>query len=211
MTTVVDYPYGGIFRPTSTEFGPLTNTEAVKSPLSGGVVTGEVPGKRWACSTVLPVARGADRAKVEGFFDSLNGQAVRVRLWHMGRLAGLHGPGTPVGTINVTGVTVKTNAAQFATSVTITGCGNAKTLEGGDMLAINGQLIMNPVLAAASAGGDLVVPVSGMLRTALTAGMPVTLIKPTAMFIMTNPDWRAAYRPGDISEEFAIDWEEVFA
>jgi len=211
MTTIVDYPYVGAFRPTSVEFGPITSTEAVKSILNGGVVTAEVPGKRWRCSTVLPVARGADRAKVEGFYDSLNGQAVRVRLWHMGRLAGLNGPGTPAGTINVTGVTVKTNAAQFATSVTITGCGNAKTLEGGDMLSINGQLIMNPVLATASVGGDLVVPVTGFLRTAVTAGMAVTLIRPTALFIMSNPDWRATFRPGDISDEFAIDWEEVFA
>lgn len=210
MTTIVDYPYAGPFRPMDTQFGPLNKTMAVESTLSGGVQTSEAPGKRWAVNMVLPLGTSLDRARTDGFFDSLNGQAVRVRLWHMGR-NGLNGPGTPAGTIDTAGVTVKTNAAQFASAVILTGCGNGLTLEGGDMLAINGQLIMNPALAIASAGGDITVPVSGRVRNALIAGMPVTLIRPTALFILAEPDWRSAFRAGGISSEFAVDWKEVFA
>ena len=210
MTAIVNYPWVEPFLSAHFEFGGVSSTLAVRSVLNGGVQTSEVPGKRWKASMTLPSATLEDRAAVEAFFDSLNGQATRVRIWHMGRL-GRQGHGSPMGTINTTGVTVKTDAAQFATQFTIAGCGNATTLEAGDMLAVNGQLLMNPAQAVANAGGDMVVKATGGLRQALTAGMAVTLIKPTALFILSNPDWRASYTNGAYSTEFAIDFEEVFA
>lgn len=210
MSQIVDYPFREPFIPDSFEFGSSSATIAVKSTLNGGIQTSETPGKRWRIGMVLPLAVSQWRAEVEGFYDSLNGQAVRVRLWHMGRV-GLQGRGTPQGTINLNGVTVKANAAQFAASVTLTNCGAMKTFEAGDMFKINNQLFMNPVRVSADINGDMTVPTTGLLRDALTAGMPVTLNRPTALFVLTSGDWRATHHPGQYSSDFAADFEEVFA
>ena len=206
---IYEYPWIQPFIPDNIEFGPMNNTTVVQSVLNAGVQTSETPGKRWACSLVLPATTTNDRASVEGFFDRLNGQAHRLRLWHMGRF-GLNGNGSPMGTINTAGVTVKTAAAQFASSFTITGCGAARTLMGGDMLSVNGQLLMMPVTGASDALGDMLIPVSGLLRNALTVGMVVTLIKPTALFILSQPDWRTTHKSGRYSPELAFDFQEVF-
>lgn len=198
------------FMPTHFEFGGDPATLAEESVLNGGVQTSNVPGKRFLASMLLPAGAVRDgvRAGVEGFLDRLNGQEHSVRFWHFQRY-GNGGWGHPRGTINQTGVTIKTTVAQFGISLTLQGCGNAKTLEAGDLLSVNGQLIMCPVLATSSAGGDLVVPVSGGLRAAALAGAEVTLVRPTARFMLASPQWRSGYAPGR-AEDLAIDWIERF-
>lgn len=210
MSGTVDFPWVEPFLSAGFEFGGISSTLVVRSLTNGVAQTSEMPGKRWRVAMTLPSATLEDRAAVEAFFDSLNGQSTRVRIWHMGRL-GRQGHGTPMGTINTTGVTVKTAAAQFASSFVATGCGAGGTLEAGDMLAVNGQLLMNPALAVADGSGDMTITATGMLRNALTPGMAVTLIKPTALFILSAPDWRASYTNGAYSTEFAVDFEEVFS
>lgn len=203
------YPFKKPFLPDQVQFGASPNTAMVESVLNGGVQTSETPGKRWQVSLTLPDAKGPARAEVEGFFDALNGQANRVRLWHMGRV-GLGGHGTPIGNINTTGVTVKTATAQFATSFTLTGCGAGKALAAGDMFAVGGQLLMNVSNVVANGAGEIVVPATGGLRSAITAGQAITLIRPTALFVLATPDWRSTYYEGNRSSSFAIDFKEVF-
>ena len=204
-----DWPMLPGFVPDRFEFGANPATLAEVSILSGAVQTSGVPGKRWLVSMTLPAA-GTDgvRAAVEGFLDRLNGQEHSVSMWHLTR-RGLGGWGYPMGTLNQTGVTVKTNAAQFANSLVLTGCGNALTLEAGDLFSVNGQLIMNPVLLTSTAGGDITVPVSGGLRAAAAAAAAVTLIRPTAKFMLAEPKWRSGYVPG-AAQSLALDWIERF-
>jgi hypothetical protein len=207
--TVYAWPLTDGFVPEHFEFGGDPATLSEESVLNGGIQTSNVPGKRWTLSMVHPPAlHDGTRAAIEGFLDRLNGQEHSVQFWHMQR-KGIGGWGYPRGTINQTGVTVKTNAAQFALAIEITGCGNAKTLAAGDMLSVNGQLIMNPVELISSAGGDLTVPVSGMLRASALAGAAVTLVRPTAKFILSTPKWRSAYKPG-CAEPLALDWTERY-
>ena len=208
MTTYT-WPLTEGFMPSRFEFGSDPGTLASQSILSGQIQTSRVPGKRWMASVMLPNS-GVDsiRAAVEGFLDRLNGQEHSVSLWHM-RRRGIGGYGYPMGTTNQTGVTVKTTAAQFATSLTITGCGNAKTLEAGDFFSVNGQLLMCPVQLTSTAGGDITVPVTGGLRAAAVATTAITLIRPTANFILSDPKWRSSYVPG-LAESVSLDFMERF-
>lgn len=197
------------FIPSRFEFGGDPSTLAMPSLLSGSVQTSAVPGKRWTASMMLPnLGRNNNRAQVEAFLDRLNGQEHSVSLWHVQR-KGIGGWGYPAGTLNQTGVTVKTTAAQFATSLVITGCGNAKTLEAGDFFSVNGQLLMCPEQLTSTAGGDITVPVTGGLRAAATATTAITLIRPTAKFILKEPQWRSSYVPGS-AESLGLDFVERF-
>lgn len=197
------------FTPARFEFGSDSGSLASASILSGQVQTSGVPGKRWKASMLMSgLGRNNNRAQLEAFLDRLNGQEHGVSLWHVQR-KGIGGWGYPAGTLNQTGVTVKTTAAQFANSVTITGCGNTKTLAAGDFFSVNGQLLMCPTALTSTAGGDITVPVTGGLRAAAVATAPITLIRPTANFILAEPNWRSSYLPGS-AESLALDFVERF-
>lgn len=197
------------FVPSRFEFGGNPATLAVSSLLSGSVQTSAVPGNRWTASMMLPnLGRNNNRAAVEAFLDRLNGQEHSVSLWHVQR-KGIGGWGYPAGTLNQTGVTVKTTAAQFANSLVITGCGNALTLEAGDFFSVNGQLLMCPTQLTSTAGGDITVPVTGGLRSAAAATTPIVLVRPTANFILSEPKWRSSYVPGS-AESLGLDFVERF-
>ena len=207
----VDFPFTTPgFCPSQFQWGGMPATLAVASVLNNGTQTQGVPGKRFTASMVLPATTNpAVRAAVEAFFDSLNGQAVRVNIYHFGRI-GLNGRGTPMGTINTSGVQVNANTAQFATSIVLKGCGNLKTLEPGDMVKIGSQVFMAPSLCTSNGSGLMTVPVTGGLRAAAAVNAAVTLLQPKAQFILASPDWRATYNPG-VSPEFGVDWIEAFS
>lgn len=206
----VAYPFTGPFVPMQMDWGMRANNVVTMSSLSGSVQTSAVPGKRWMVGMVLPIVTDfRQRAQVEGFFDSLNGQAVRVAIFHRERI-GLGGKGTPMGTINTTGVQVKTSASQFAPSMVWKGCGNTKTLLAGDMFKVGSQLCMAAADSTSDSSGDMTVAVTGGLRAVAAANAAITLLQPTAEFVLSNPEWRSSYRPGQ-AEAFGIDFVEVFS
>lgn len=197
------------FCPSQFQFGGVPRTLAVESVLSGDVQTQGMPGKKWTASMTLPATTSpAVRAAVEAFLDSLNGQEVRVNLWHMGRI-GRGGRGYPMGDINQSGLQVNANAAQFATTFGIKNCGVGKYIEVGDMVKAGNQLMMAPGRLVADNGGVIQFPVTSRLRAAIALDAPVTVVRPTAEFILSSPNWRATYNPG-VSPELPIDWIEVF-
>ncbi len=77
------------------------------------------------------------------------------------------------------------------------------------MFAVNGQLIENCELATASAGGDMTVLVPSRLRAQALADAAVTLIKPTALFVLS--DVFHGPRASAMYESFMVEFEEVFA
>lgn len=208
MTTYA-WPYKAQFLPQQYEFGPEPGNITVESVLNRSIQTSGVPGKRWAVGVVIPATSNERaRAELEGFLDRLNGQEHRVSLWNWSRI-GLNGRGTPAGTITTTGVKVKTTAAQFATSMVLKNCGAGATLLPGDMFSVNGQLLMNDILRTADGSGDLTVPVSGGLREQADADDDITLIRPTATFILRDPNWRSSYVPG-MAQPMGLDFIEVY-
>src|SRR6478735_3813370 len=103
----IDYPFFEPgFCPKQFQPGADPQTLAVRSILNQSIQTQGMPGKLWVFGMVLPATTDSRRrADVEAWFDSLNGQEVRVNIWHYGRRGGALGNkrGYPMGTINTTG------------------------------------------------------------------------------------------------------------
>lgn len=208
----IEYPFlTPGFCPKQFQPGADPQTLAVRSILNQSIQTQGMPGKLWTFGMVLPATTDPRvAARREAWFDALNGQEVRVNIWHYGRRGGplRNLRGYPMGTINTTGVQVNVNAAQFAQSVVLKGAGAGGTLEPGDMLKIGNQLIMNPALVTADGAGLITVAITGGLRAAALANAAVTLIRPTAQCVLQDPQWRSTYNPG-VMGEFGIDWIET--
>lgn len=187
----------------------LENTDVVvRGAFGGGQQTSGVPGAHWMAALTFPIDRSDRRMELLGFLRKLNGKQHRIALWDLRKFSAAGVQGSPAGTINPTGVTVNATAAQFATTLQLAGCGNVKTLQPGDMFAVNGQLVENCELVTSDAGGVMTVLVPQMLRSQATAGTSVTLVKPTALFVLAAPFHGP--RSHAMHESFAIDLEEVF-
>ena len=211
MTTYA-WPFKKPFVPEQMNWGAESRSLSSESILSGSIQTSGTPGKRWKVSMNLPPASykvRSSRMEIEGFLDRLNGKEHRVSLWHMGR-KGIGGYGYPVGNINQSGVTVGANAAQFASTLTLAGCGANAVLAAGDFFSVGGHLIMNPATVQANGAGVMVLPVITRLRAAQSAGQPVTLARPTATFVMDSNSWTSGYAIG-ANQTMGIDLSEVFA
>jgi hypothetical protein len=209
---IFDWPFKQGFIPEQMNWGGESRTLSTESVISGSIQTSGVPGKRWQIGLNIPASSYNDRSvrlELEGFLDRLNGKEHRVRFWHMGR-KGIGGYGYPQGTINQTGVTVSTTSAQFATTITFAGCGANKTLLAGDMFAVNGQLFLNPENAQSDGAGVMTLPLISRLRTAATAAQPITLIRPTAMFVLNSNTWTSGYALG-ANQGMGIDFIEVYS
>ena len=206
------WPFKPGFMPEQMNWGAESRTLSTESILSGAIQTSGVPGKRWKVGMNIPAKSYKDRAvrmELEAFIDRLGGKEHRVTLWHMGR-KGIGGYGYPMGSINQTGVTVSATAAQFATSITLAGCGAGTTLKAGDFFSVNNQLIMNPADAVADGAGVMVLPVITRLRVEAGATAAVTLQRPTATFVLDNNRWTSGYGLGG-NQGLGIDFTEVFS
>ncbi len=202
--------------PTTRAFMPLQadlwllNTDVVeRSVLGGGQQTSGQPGAHWQMALSFPEDRSDRRQELLGFLRKLNGKEHRVSLWDMRKFGLADAAGYPAGTIATTGVQVKTTVAQFGIALVLKGCGASATLLPGDMFAVNGQLIENCELATADGLGDMTVLVPSRLRAQAAANAAVTLIRPTALFVLADsfhaPRTKAMY------ESFTVEFEEVFA
>lgn len=210
MTTYA-WPFKKIFLPEQMNWGAESRTLSTESLLSGSVQTSGTPGKRWKVGINLPASSynmRTNRMEVEGFLDRLNGKEHRITLWHMGR-KGIGGYGYPVGNINQSGVTVSANAAQFSSTITLAGCGANTVLMAGDFFSVNDQLIMNPATAQANGSGVMVLPQITRLRAAASLGQLVTLVRPTATFVLDSNNWTSGYSLG-ANQTMGIDFTEVF-
>jgi hypothetical protein len=207
MTTYA-WPAGEAFRPQRMEWGQIHNQRVSTSPLSGYTQTLSVPGMRHLVRMDFPVQTPVVRAQLEAFLTQLSGMEHRVQLWDFG-----HGArtGVPIGTINRTGVTVSGTAAQFATSLNLTGCGASTTLFGGDKFSVNGQLLtaVNSGTNTADGSGLMAgVHFRPMLRAAAVGGSAVTLIK--ALFVLNTTQLSFGRSPA-VTEPLSCEFIEVFA
>lgn len=207
--TIYAWPDTQPFKPEQADMW-LLNTDVVeRSVLGGGQQTSGQPGAHWMMALTFPQDRSDRRQVLLGFLRKLNGKEHRVSLWDMRKFSTGNVHGYPSGTIATTGVQVKTTVAQFGIALALKGCGAGATLLAGDMFSVNGQLIENPELATADGAGDMTVLVPQRLRAQAAATAAVTLIKPTALFVVADsfhgPRTSAMYEP------FTVEFEEVFA
>ena len=208
---IFEWPFKQGFIPEQMNWGAESRTLASESVISGAIQTSGVPGKKWQVGLNIPASSYNDRSvrmELEGFLDRLNGREHRVTLWHMGR-KGIGGYGYPQGTINQSGVTIATTSTQFASSISFAGCGANATLKAGDMFGVNGQLFLNPTTVTADGAGILAIPLISRLRVAASSGQPVTLVRPTAMFILNSNSWTSSYGLG-ANQGLGLDFVEVY-
>lgn len=177
------------------------------SPLNGAIQTISLPGMRWGASLDFPKQTYAERAELEGWLSRLSGMEHRLALWDISRPV-------PRGNCNVSGVTASA-ASQFATSLTLNGCGASTTLKSGDWFkvptATGAQLLQAAADATANGSGVATVEVRAMLRGAVSGGAAVTLDKPTALYILAQPEFGVPRGGAGICPPFSLELIEVFA
>lgn len=119
MTTYT-WPATRVMLPQSCELRVIDNLQrAHESPLSGYTQTQAMPGARWGWLMSWPDQAMADRDVVEAFLLKLSGRQHRVSIWDFRRPR-------PLGDIVLSGVTLGSAAAQFATSLQLAGCLSAR-------------------------------------------------------------------------------------
>jgi hypothetical protein len=183
----------------------MFNNQGVSvSPLSGYVQTTTHPGSRWGWVLDMPPQSTTARPAFEAFIAKLSGREHRVSLRDFKRAR-------PRGTCNLTGVTVNTTAAQFATSISLIGCGAGTTLLAGDWVKFTGgQLVMVADDATADGGGLMTINFRHMLRSSVAAASAVTLSAPAGLFILSASRQEFQRLPGLAEPGVSLEFEEVF-
>lgn len=203
MTTYA-FPALSTVAPQAMTWGQRSNTLVHVSPLSGQVQTVELPGARWLLSVNYAVLQAADRALMEAFLARLRGQANRFTAYDFSRPTPR---GTYRGTLTITG-----GIAAGATAVTITGGGAGQTLLAGDKLSIGGELKIWTQDATADGTGVITGNVEPPFRGAIASGASVVWDRPTALFMLAEPEWRIEPIAGRIGMgSVSFDAVEVFA
>lgn len=210
MTTYAWPGTGGAFRQASASIGFVQNQRISISTLSGAVQTASLPGARLRQLITFPLQASALRASLEGFLNRLSGMEHRVSLWDVARPR-------PRGTCNLSGVTCSGGAAQFATTMSLAGCGASTTLLAGDWLRVplsTGLFQVLQVSADAQANGSGVMAIEfrAMLRASVAAAAAVVLDKPAALYVLREEDGLMLPR-GVLGHgpEFTAQFIEVFS
>lgn len=204
MTTYT-WPTHAKHVPQTAELQIITNGRSNSSAESNVTQTITRPGSRWGWVVGMAPMDIAVRDDFEGWLAGLSGMEHRVRTHDWKRP-------TPRGTCNLSGVTLGASASQFATSVTLAGCGSGKTLLRGDWIGFaNGQLCRVAADATASGGGSMSVQIRHALRSDLSNGSAVTLNKPTAIYILPEPVLQLPRAPGPVQPGFTFNLIEVFS
>ena len=202
MTTYT-WPTGYV--PQTAALRTINNNRSNMAAESGVTQTVNRPGSRWGWSITMPPLSNDRRAAFEGFLARLGGMEHRVSVYDWQRPR-------PRGTCNTSGVTVSVTASAFATSVVLTGCGASKTLLAGDWIKFaTGQLCMVAADATANGSGVMTIEIRHALRAQVTSASAVTLVQPTALYILTESTLEMARQPGPVQPALGFDLVEVFA
>lgn len=188
-------------RPQSVDWGFESNVAEHRSPFSRAVQTQGLPGGTWSTSITWRLAADTEARVMEAWIASLNGREHRALLWNMRRETprGVGG-GTPL--VNGAGQTGKVLAIDGGPLAT------AGWLMAGDMIGVGGYLYMVTADAATDGAGLASLTIAPGLRGAPADNTPLTLVRPTARFILAanRQTWSAG--PGLGSIQFTLDFEE---
>jgi hypothetical protein len=191
----IPHPTTRLWTPASADFGLRQAVIPSTSPLDGQTQTVEVLGARWVCSVTYTAANNNDRAQFEALFADLRAQVNRLSMGHPLRRV-------PRGTMRGA-PTLGAAAAALAETINISGTG---TLLAGDMLGVNGQLVM----VAVTPTNLNSVRITPRLRGAATSGTPVVWDWPRALWIATSDVVRIPLAPV-ASPSLTVDLVEVFS
>lgn len=196
---MADVAWPSDIKPRTATLRMAVNQRVFASPWGGSEQVADYANDRWLMSVELPVRRHSDAAAIEALLLGLRGMTRTVALWHFARPA-LRG--------TLTGSrTLATSAAQGASTISIT-AGSGHTLKAGDMLGLDGLLLMVREDCAES-GGTITVPLVNRLRRAVVSGSPLTLAAPTADFRLTSE--ASVQHAASLAQVVALDFAEAVA
>lgn len=187
--------------PRDLDFSLVPNTQSFSSPLSGAVQTVEMPGARWKVSFMLENLAEADSALLQAFLVKLRGRAGRFYLHNFAR-------SEPRGTQR--GAPLVKGASQTGATLAIDGCTVGATLLAGDFIGVNGELKMVVADAAADGAGEMSLTIEPPLRSSPADNAALTLVQPTATFMLTTDESKWSTAPGKFST-FAVDAIEAWS
>lgn len=199
--TTLSWPTLTRTAPRVLDFSLVPNTQSFSSPLSGAVQTIEMPGARWKVSFMLENLAEADSALLQAFLVKLRGRAGRFYLHNFARS---EPRGTQRGTPLVKG------ASQTGTTLAIDGCTVGATLLAGDFFAVNGELKMVVANSTADGAGEMTLTFEPPLRSSPADNAAITLVQPTATFMLASDELKWNTQPGKFST-FAVDAIEAWA
>lgn len=189
------------FVPRSCTLKLSTNQLAHASPYGGSEQVIDLLNDRWLMSCELAQASRETGAWREAFIAAMRGKTNTVALHHFARKA-------PAGTLRGT-LLMSAAALQGAASIVIkSGSPATGTLKAGDMLGVDGLLLMVAADCTAAAG-VITVPITNRLRKAIAINAAVTWDKPTAMFRLMDTSG-IGFVPG-MSNGVSFDFAEAIA
>jgi hypothetical protein len=184
---VVDWPEW--LQPSEFYASPESNV-SIRTAVNGAIATSQLPGMRWIHQVVIPPDASEDRrrAEIEAFFATIEGQANRVRMWHLKRPV-------PEGTMR--GSPTSGGALRGARFMTIN-AGPGETLLHGDVIGITTAAGLQRVMvnAAETVGSTISCAFAGPLQANVSAGSPVVWNRPATLFMLRQPYIPIGYGAG---------------
>jgi len=205
---------GNAFWQSQISLGFVQNQMVTVSLLSGAHQTVTLPGARLRAQVTFPPQSYALRADLEAFLTRISGMEHRIAMWDHSRP---NPRGTIAGGAPWTGVTAGA-AAQFATTLVLSGAVGTNTIKAGDWLRLtltNGLFQLLQTTQDFTASSGVITMTDGIrpaLRSACSAGAAVLLDKPTALFVINERDGLMIPKgPGGVCPEFTIELVELFS
>lgn len=192
------------FMPRQARWRAVPNSRDSTSALSGYTQTATLPGARWGLSLDMPEQAWDERDRLAAFIWRLEGAKHRIALADPARPR-------PLGTATLGGVTLASNAAQFAETLQLAGLGAGATLLRNDWIVLGGQRLRVVADATANGSGVATVEVRHGLRAAQLAGAAVTLDAPTSLFILAGEPPALGWDANARAPALTLELIEVFA
>lgn len=176
MPTTFDWPAS--LRPASVEWGLVVPQFVGRSAFDASTQAQTMGAPRWACTITSGVMRHDEVPEWEALIDLLDGAVNRVRLWDWRREAPLGvATGTPIVRVSALGVSLQTEGWTANTP---------GILRAGSWVGVGGELKRLAVTANSDSLGRATLVLRPPLRAAPSVGAALTLVKPTAKFVLTT-------------------------
>lgn len=176
MADIIDWP--DALRPASVDWGLFVPQSVGRSAFDGSAQATTLGPPRWFFSVDTGALRRAELPAWEAFIDRLQAGTHRTRAWDWRREAPLGvATGTPLVRVAGSGVTLQTKGWTPST---------AGILLAGTYFRVNGELKRLVLDADADGSGHAALQFKPPLRATAAVDLPLTLVKPTAVFMLTD-------------------------
>lgn len=194
-----DYDWPDALRPAAVEWGLIVPQLGARSTTDGSVQTTTIGAPRWWFNIETGPLRSSEVPQWEALIHKLRGKVNRLRCWDWRRE-------TPLGTAAGTPLVA---ASAAGSSIATKGWVPNQTdlLRAGSYFKVNGELKLITANVGSNGLGNCGIPFEPPLRVAPAVDAPLTLVKPTANFILMT-DRVGMRQQGARHPGFSLAFEE---